>query len=254
MRRRDPHIFDEQYDGVLSAMSLSGGVATAEQLTAWLGSATAARALMHTVAERRLGSRITLPACRAMALRRTTMRLLTGRDTPRPVLSRARYTAIHRFEYHLHEGRPLHPTHWIEPALFARGTLRHPEVAGAMWASLARIESVYVDLDPQGSRMATVDRSFALRHYRRLFDALGIVSSLVGRPVDLRIVCGTPEQGLRLGRMMDEMTGPTPGVIWSLVEYDVGRAFAAPPVTDDGPTAPIPAIAPEPADTIETAP
>lgn len=254
MRRRDPHIFDEQYDGVLSAMALSGGVATADQLAQWLDGATPARALMHTVADRRLGSRIGLPASRALALRRTTMRLLTGRDSPRPVLSRARFTAVHRFEYHLREGRPLHPTHWVEPALFARGPLRHPDVADAMWTSLSRIDSVFVDLDPAGSRMVIVDRTFAARHYRRLFDALGIVSSLVGRPVDLRIVCGLPQQALRLERLLGDMAGPTPGVVWALAEYDVGRAFVAPQSDDDSPTAPIMALDPEPADTIETAP
>jgi len=161
---------------------------------------------------------------------------------------------VHRFEYHLREGRPLHPTHWVEPALFARGRLRHPEVADAMWASLGRVDSVFVDLDPDASRMALIDRSFTDRHYRRLFDALGIVSSLVGRPVDLRIVCGSPGQSLRLDRLLSDMTGPTPGVIWSLVEYTIGHVFTAPSVDDDSPTAPVMAVEPEPADTIETAP
>ncbi len=252
MRRRDPHIYDEQYDGVLSAMALSGGVATVDQLGEWLGGPTAARALMQTVADRRLGSRIALPASRALALRRTTMRLLTGRDCPRPVLGRARFTAVHRFEYHLHEGRPLHPTHWVEPALFARGHLRHPDVADAMWASLSRIDSVFVDLDPEGSRMAIVDRNFSDRHYRRLFDALGIVSSLVGRPIDLRIVCGSALQVTRLEYLLGEMSGPTPGVLWTLTPYAVGAAFAAPSVDDESPTAPIAAFAPEPTEAVET--
>lgn len=255
MRRRDPHLFDEQYDGVLSAMSLSGGVATIDQLAAWLGSATAARALLQTVAERRLGSCIVLPGTRALALRRTTMRLLVDRESPRPVLARTRFTAVHRFEYHLREGRPLHPTGWVEPSLFARGPLRHPEVADAMWASLDRLDSVFIDLAPDGSRMALIDRAFAARHFRRLFDALGIVSSLVGRAIDLRIVCGSPEQATRVMRALGEMTGPTPGVTAHVVEYDIGRAFNLPAtVTDDSPTAPIASMAPEPPGGAETRP
>lgn len=255
MRRRDPHIFDEQYDGVLSAMALSGGVATVEQLGAWLGGATPARALLQTATERRLGSRIALPGARALALRRTTMRLLAGRESPRPVLARTRFTAIHRFEYHLREGRPLHPTGWVEPALFARGGLRHPEVADAMWASIERIDSVFVDLAPDGSRMALVDRAFAARHFRRLFDALGIVSGLVGRGIDLRIICGSPLHAARVEATLDEMTGPTPGVTWTLLEYDIARAFAQPALADDdSPTAPIAALAPECAEAAETLP
>lgn len=258
MRRRDPHLFDEQYDGVLSAMALCGGVATVDQLAAWLGGLTAARALVAIAIERRMGSGIALPGGPALALRRTTMRLLTGRETARPVLDVARFTAVHRFEYHLREGRPLYPTRWIDPALFARGRVRHAEAALAMWRSLGRLASVFVDLDPAGSRMVVVDRGFAARQYRRLLDALGIVGSLVGQPIELRVVCGSPLHGQRVRRLLDDPGGPTPGVVWDVRTYDTARFFAdgfGDEVHEDAPTTPVLRIAPsESAEAAETQP
>ncbi|MEZ4437204.1 MAG: hypothetical protein R3F65_32830 [bacterium] len=242
MRRRDPHEVDEAYDGVLSALALSGGIAAIEQLAVWLGGRTAAAALVAEVVGRGMGQRVTLPGeqAEALALRRTAVRLLLGRSAPGTLLEWTQYTAIHRFEYHLRENRPLHPAAWITPELFAGGPVSDPDEAAVLWRALARLESVFVDLHPQGARLVIVDRFFAMRQYQRLMAALTHLGDLMGRAVDLRVLCGSPLHRQRARRLLAEAeeTLPATGVAWGVLQLDTVRYFADRPPPPDAVTPP----------------
>lgn len=263
MRRRDPHWVDEHYDGVLSAMSLSGGLAAIDQLSTWLGGRAGAEALSAEVTGRRMGTRITLPGdqAEAIALRRTAMRVLIGRSAPSSLLEWAQYGAIHRFEYHLRERRPLHPMSWVWPDLFAdRRAYAEPTAVMNAWRALARVESVYVDLHPEGRRVVVIDRFFTVRHFQHLLARLSRYGQAVGQVIDLRVLCGSPLHRQRARRRIAEAEAAlaTTGVSWGVMQLDTVRYFAAealaplPEITRAVPTSEPspPAREPSPAETL----
>lgn len=262
MRRRDPHWVDEHYDGVVSAMSLSGGVAAIDQLATWLGGRAGAEAFANEVLDRRMGTRLTLPGdhAEAIGLRRTAMRILIGRSTPSSLLEWAQYSAIHRFEFYLREGRPLHPMAWVWPSLFIDGEPLDPAAATTLWRSLARIDSLFVDLHPDGARVVVIDRFFTVRHFQHLLARLTRYGQHLGQIVDLRVLCGSPLHRQRARRRLTEAeeTLPAAGVTWGVMQLDTVRYFAAealtplpevtraPPSSEPSP----PAREPSPAETL----
>lgn len=262
MRRRDPHWVDEHYQGVVSAMSLSGGVAAIDQLATWLGGRAGAEAFATEVTQRKMGTRLTLPGhhAEAIGLRRTAMRILIGRSTPSSLLEWAQYSAIHRFEFYLRQRRPLHPMAWVWPSLFLGGEPTEPALATNIWRSLARIDSIFIDLHPTGARVVVVDRFFTVRHFQHLLARLTRYGQHLGRVVDLRVLCGSPLHRQRARRRLVEAEAslPVAAVEWGVMHLDTVRYFAAealtplpditraPPSSEPSP----PAREPSPAETL----
>lgn len=236
MSRGDPHLIDERYDGVLTALALSGGLAALGQLEAYLGSDLAVAALMREVRAHRLGRSVMLPGGtqQALLLRRTPLKLLLGRPVPRPLMDWSQYVTVQRFEYRMRTGRPLHPAGWLSPEQYARGEVPHPEAAEQMWRAMARLESVFVDLHPDLPRLVVVEQPAAERSYDRLIAALATVGTMLGVTIELRMACSSDEQAERTAARLDAAgVGEGLPVNWAVVDLSTAHYFDS---LDDVPT------------------
>lgn len=232
---REALALDEQYDGVLAAMSFAGGRATLHQLERYLGGTVERQAFLQSVHRRGYGyfdhprerypvrSQGYVLAVEVVAEFSTTDRLVSIACSGPEIIA-----SVHRFEYRLQTGRNAYSLRDGIPDLMA-----HPDASKDAWRAahiaLMPFRCVYLDLHPDGPRVITVDGITWAHDFWGKIEALGPIAEAFGGPIDWRILCGSRMQAGRMRALLDVVADHIPpDVTPTVVEQDLARYFVEP--------------------------
>lgn len=229
-------LLDEQYDGALTAMALSGGRATLSQLERFLGGATARQAFLQTMISaghiefderadrypvRSQGVTLSIDALAALL---GEGQLLTPALQPHQI-----YDSVFRFEHLLKFGRPLHRLLDCDPAFICPEEDARTRAWRAGGRALFRTQHAYVDLSRDGPALVTVDYISWVFGWWTLLDALPHLVTALAERFQWRILTPSPYQTGRLRWVLDLMRDQLPeGVSPRIVEWDLARHFVEP--------------------------
>lgn len=229
---REALMLDEQYSGVLAAMSFAGGRATLHQLERFLGGTIERQAFLQSVHRRGYGyfdhPRERFPVrSQGYVLAVEVIGEFSGGDR---LVSMACsgpeiIASVHRFEHRLQTGRNIYGLRdcivdWIVRPGADKDALRAAHMA------LLPFRCIFVDLHPDGPRIVTVDAITWVEDFWGKLEALGPIADALGRPLDWRILCGSKMQAGRMRAILDVVADHIPpGVVPTVVEQDVARYF-----------------------------
>ncbi|MCB9543105.1 MAG: hypothetical protein H6703_11735 [Myxococcales bacterium] len=215
------HALDEEFDGILSALTLTGGLAPPEEIARYLGSRDAADAFIATCYRRRFG-RIWSPA---------DVRRLFGRLGPAPLprvdvfiaRNQVMWTlvgdplgehdqgdgrdaggvtgALYRFMYALATGRTMLPL-MVEARVggYAAGSAGRAALMAADEA-LGTAAGVYFERDATGTTLVTPWMLSWSVGFAALWAALPWLAVAVGAPLRWRWLVGSPVEAARAGAL-----------------------------------------------------
>lgn len=258
------HALDEEFDGILTALTLTGGLAPPEEIARYLGSRDAAEALIKTCDKRRFGhmwpvsevrslhgdpGRGPVPRVDLFIERDQVMWALVGDE--RGDLSSGYIThgcrvtgALHRFMYALETGRTMMPV-MLEAMTggYVKGGPRHRSLM-MTWRALGEVGQMYFERDADGISITTPLMLTWVLGFNEAVDALPHVAHALGTPLRWRWLTGSPFEAERARRLAVALADewPVPVQI-EVVELATSRYLVEPSLwsTLGLPVGPLPA-------------
>lgn len=211
------HALDEEFDGILTALTLTGGLAPPEEIARYLGSRDAADAFIATCYRRRFGriwspsevrrlfgriGRAPLPRVDVFIERSQVLWTLVGDPLGEHHHGDARDAvgvtgALYRFMYALTTGRTMLPL-MVEARVggYGAGSARREALMEADDA-LGNAAAVYVERDATGTTLVTPWMLSWSVGFAALWAALPWLAEAVGAPLRWRWLVGSPVEAAR---------------------------------------------------------
>lgn len=242
------HALDEEFDGVLTALTLTGGLAPPEEIARYLGSRDAADAFVQTCQQRRFGhiwpvdevrriygdhGRGPVPLVDLFILRSQVMWTLVG-DTRGDFSNghvnngSAVTAALHRFMYALETGRTMLPV--MLEALsgdYAKGSERNRSLMEA-WDALDDFGQVFFERDARGTTIVTPLMLTWAFGFTEAVDALPHLADAIGRPLRWRWLVGSPFEAERAKALRAACIAEWPWASVEVVELSSSRYLVEP--------------------------
>lgn len=224
---------DEQYDGVLAAITFAGGRATLDQIGRYLGGdAIVRQAFLQSVHRRGYGyfddPRDRYPVRSqgyVIAVEVASAFTHPHRDVCPATWPTDVAASVYRFEHRLREGRDLYRLLDCDTRALFPGDERFDHCRAALRILMPHA-NVFVDFHPDGLRLVTVDHITWCHHFWKTFDAVAHLARGLDPPVEWCILTGSPLQAGRMSALLRLLADDiSPDVRPRVVQYDVARYF-----------------------------